>query len=470
MAQFEPGNARRQIALRIGAASDRSEREADGIAHRVNRPGTATPPGITAAHGPTAGTCAPPEVLDTVRRSGRPLSGPTRRLMESRIGHDFGRVRIHADPAAARSAAHVGARAYTVGQDVVFGAGGFAEHTPAGRELLAHELAHVAQQRHAPSPWLQRQPAVGPRSAAEEQDEPTNTWPFAGATAERVASYVDTNATGVAVNLVSGRLLVGVGGQSASLSVPLGDVDSSDPEILPLWPEQDSRAAAATLAAEWRDVATSTGHEPVAVYRGPGGLLWPTRITPRTTPRIWSVYPAALASARTDVGATRDTFVDLLFWYVGARMPVRTAPEAPPPAPRTATSATIAADVIAGFTAQETAVIREAQGILSSSEFAAIRAAHQAGETTSVTIGGRLIQYEAEFTYAEAMTLGQEGFVMGPRAFADEAEVAKTLLHELHRLHTSTVVATGSANATTAAQTTRSAFEFAEAAWRLLMP
>lgn len=75
--------------------------------------------------------------------------------MEGRFGHDFGQVRVHADARAARSAAAVSALAYTVGRDVVFGAGRFAPGTAPGRALLAHELAHVIQQARggeAPAP------------------------------------------------------------------------------------------------------------------------------------------------------------------------------------------------------------------------------------------------------------------------------------------------------------------------------
>jgi len=75
----------------------------------------------------------------------------TRGFMESRFGHDFSRVRVHVDPLAAESASKLEARAYTVGTDVVFGAGQYAPHTPAGKGLVAHELAHVLQQRIAPA-------------------------------------------------------------------------------------------------------------------------------------------------------------------------------------------------------------------------------------------------------------------------------------------------------------------------------
>ena len=70
--------------------------------------------------------------------------------------HDFRQVRIHWDARAAASARALHARAYTVGRHIVFAAGQYAPHTRAGRLLLAHELAHVLQQQHAPAGMIQR--------------------------------------------------------------------------------------------------------------------------------------------------------------------------------------------------------------------------------------------------------------------------------------------------------------------------
>lgn len=66
--------------------------------------------------------------------------------MEQRFGHDFASVRVHTGSAAAQSAQDVNARAYTVGNDIVFGTNQFAPGSLEGRRLLAHELTHVAQQ------------------------------------------------------------------------------------------------------------------------------------------------------------------------------------------------------------------------------------------------------------------------------------------------------------------------------------
>lgn len=66
--------------------------------------------------------------------------------MQRRFGHDFSRVRIHSDDAAAQSARTMSAEAFTVGRDIVFGQGRFNPRTLDGKKLLAHELAHVVQQ------------------------------------------------------------------------------------------------------------------------------------------------------------------------------------------------------------------------------------------------------------------------------------------------------------------------------------
>jgi hypothetical protein len=82
-----------------------------------------------------------------VSRPGRALDGRTRGRMERSFGRDFGGVRIHTDTPAASSARRLGARAYTVGDHIVFGAGQYAPDHRAGQHLLAHELAHTVQQR-----------------------------------------------------------------------------------------------------------------------------------------------------------------------------------------------------------------------------------------------------------------------------------------------------------------------------------
>lgn len=90
-------------------------------------------------------------VLDVVGKGGgQPLAPEVRADMEGRLGADFSDVRIHTDAKAAQSAAAVSAQAYTVGSEVVFGHGSFGPESPEGQHTLAHELAHVLQQRKGP--------------------------------------------------------------------------------------------------------------------------------------------------------------------------------------------------------------------------------------------------------------------------------------------------------------------------------
>jgi hypothetical protein len=79
----------------------------------------------------------------------QPLDQGTRAHMEQQFGQDFHDVRIHTGAAASESARDAGATAYTAGNHVVFGANTFSPITEAGRRLIAHELAHVTQQRAA---------------------------------------------------------------------------------------------------------------------------------------------------------------------------------------------------------------------------------------------------------------------------------------------------------------------------------
>jgi Domain of unknown function (DUF4157) len=83
---------------------------------------------------------APPIVHHVLGGSGRQLDPSTRDFMESRFGHDFGRVRIFNDGAAVNSARAVSAQAYAVGEKIVFNEGRYAPDTASGQRLLAHEL------------------------------------------------------------------------------------------------------------------------------------------------------------------------------------------------------------------------------------------------------------------------------------------------------------------------------------------
>lgn len=83
---------------------------------------------------------------EAVAAPGSPLQGPVKDQMEGAFGADLSAVRIHTGADAAGQAASLGAKAFTQGSDITFGAGQFDPGSPGGQELLAHELTHTLQQ------------------------------------------------------------------------------------------------------------------------------------------------------------------------------------------------------------------------------------------------------------------------------------------------------------------------------------
>ncbi|HEX5707207.1 MAG TPA: DUF4157 domain-containing protein [Pyrinomonadaceae bacterium] len=175
--------------LRVSAADDEFEREADRVADALmNSTHTesvthATPAAfVTHATHADSGVHASASARDAtslVRAKARPhaaadarsvapelgalgpgvpLDTSARDFFEPRLGYDLGGVRVHADGASARAASGIGARAFASGGDLFFGAGEYAPHTTDGRRLIAHELAHVVQQRAGGDTQIRRQP------------------------------------------------------------------------------------------------------------------------------------------------------------------------------------------------------------------------------------------------------------------------------------------------------------------------
>jgi hypothetical protein len=169
-----------QSKLQINEPGDQYEQEADRVAEQVMRipePGRRRMSQDHSMHplvqrrteGDSTGvTAAPPIVQDVLSESGQPLDTATRAFFEPRFGHDFSRVRVHTDDRAARSAMAVQAAAYTVGQNIVFGATQYAPQDPKGQQLLAHELVHTIQQGGV---W----PAIGLSSSADGKGDSADT-------------------------------------------------------------------------------------------------------------------------------------------------------------------------------------------------------------------------------------------------------------------------------------------------------
>lgn len=148
-----------QRRLAVGAANDPLEAEADAMAIRVMSNSPAAGPSAVSnaepairrkAESAAPSVQAPHIVQQSLGSPGRPLDSDTRSFFEPRFGQDLSNVRIHADEHAAASARSIGARAYTAGFNLVFGAGEYNPRSSAGRLLMAHELAHYVQQSRGP--------------------------------------------------------------------------------------------------------------------------------------------------------------------------------------------------------------------------------------------------------------------------------------------------------------------------------
>ena len=120
----------------------------------------------------TGQIAAPPIVREVLAIPGQPLDPATRGFMEPRFGNDFSTVRVHSDATAEQSARDVSAHAYTVGHNIVFGAGRFEPGTHEGRRLLAHELTHVVQQGGATPLCHSRFKRAGHEAAVQESAPP----------------------------------------------------------------------------------------------------------------------------------------------------------------------------------------------------------------------------------------------------------------------------------------------------------
>src|SRR5262249_48722238 len=158
-----------QAKLSVNTPGDIHEHEADRVSEQVMR----TPGALSEGGCACGGSCSnrqgeqpinrdkrlqtpsgpgdagpipvPGVVHEALRSPGQPIDPAARSFMESRLGLDFGHVRVHKGEKAETSARAINAHAYTVGNHIVFGQS-FDSNTSDGRRLLAHELAHVVQQ------------------------------------------------------------------------------------------------------------------------------------------------------------------------------------------------------------------------------------------------------------------------------------------------------------------------------------
>jgi len=133
-------------AARVSGSALAREGDADHAAARA----LALPLSLSKANGPHGANrpVAANPVRGALPGSGTPLPETLRGEMEQRFGEDFSAVRVASSPASAALVRGFGARAFAHGEQLAFAPGEFAPATNVGRQLIAHELAHVVQQRH----------------------------------------------------------------------------------------------------------------------------------------------------------------------------------------------------------------------------------------------------------------------------------------------------------------------------------
>jgi hypothetical protein len=163
-AAWARGGGDAHVRVAAGGLNDPQEAEADRVAQMIMNGGTSTSSAgkeRVVSHRTESGEASRTASAAFGPTGGYALGSSLRAFFEPHFG-DLSRVRIHDDESAAATAASIGARAYTAGLHVGFASGEFAPDTSEGRKLIAHELAHVAQD----SAIVRRQPA-GEQTAAD---------------------------------------------------------------------------------------------------------------------------------------------------------------------------------------------------------------------------------------------------------------------------------------------------------------
>ena len=132
--------------LEMTEPGDHDEREADAVANTIVSGGKIARK--ISSSGSSSGIAVSQQMesqLSQLQGGGRPMPQGLLNMMESGFGQDFGQVRIHTGAEATDMSSSIGARAFTLGNDIYFNRGQFSPETTEGQRLVAHELTHVAQ-------------------------------------------------------------------------------------------------------------------------------------------------------------------------------------------------------------------------------------------------------------------------------------------------------------------------------------
>jgi Domain of unknown function (DUF4157) len=405
--------------------------------------------------------------LDTIQSGGIPLDILTKELMESRFGHDFSNVRIHNDENASRSATTINALAYTAGNDIIFSSGHYDPNTNDGKRLIAHELVHVIQQsdQNDIAAHSSNQDSVNVTENGNDIIPSLSSSPFQLSRQEKPSDIPLASINPEIATLSWGKY-------ADRFSHIIYDLDyRSEGGNLSRWLRvvyPDGTEIDINIFSDFTEISLNSlgvRNALAQAHIGVGGRIFPATLNEQTVPNLWAARKAAI-----------EAMEEQNFRFILAAMPAITFIITMPMTtmglgskairrPTAIRLSRLSAGAASRFTAVENAIINESKGILSSAEMAELRAANIAGKVVKVNIGGRIIQYEPGLSASGMTMFGENGFILGREAFASEAELTKTVLHELYRLSTSVVKTEGASAAAVASETT-AAFQFAERAYR----
>lgn len=268
-------NGRAQASLKVSQPQDAQEIEADETAERVMRAPESADLSAGVEHAQRSplpaqskpDTAAIAAQLPSLRaEGGRSLPQSELEFMNARFRRNFGGVRIHTGPAAAALAEGVQAKAFTVGNDIVFGENQFQPGTTAGRKLLAHELTHTVQQNGRGANSLQRSPDGAARRPNAVVPAPgVVDWDAAQSDVEAIVDRNRENPLAIAKLLIARSITV-------SAEVAHGYFLTLA-ELAVQYPEIESYANTALAAVQAR-VTSTTDMDPATMGWTDLGRIW----------------------------------------------------------------------------------------------------------------------------------------------------------------------------------------------------
>jgi hypothetical protein len=268
-------------------------------------------------------------LADRIEKTGEGVSG---KQPHSGAAIDLARARIHSGDEPAEWARVLGAAAYTVGNDIVLGEGAD-PNSGASRRLLAHELAHVVQQRVSPRPGVvHRQAAQDPKKPARPATGPKSIGPSvrSGDAANRPITevlrldqtvgisgqassqpnYVDRALSRLRSPSISAEIFVvprGSADGDEGIDVLKGDFFVEADPLSGVSLEQNqvyrSREEAEQVVADLDQLTPGVVNY---AYYLRDGLIFPTILSDTTVPRLMAAVRVKFEQDRQDVKATGD--------------------------------------------------------------------------------------------------------------------------------------------------------------------